>query len=719
MNNDREIINQLTKTLLMDYKGVYYVNAITNKYICCSVDEASQTLHIIQSGDDFFKDLAEDVDKVIFEADRHIFKQDMTRTNFLLQLEKGTAKNIEYRYILDGTPVYYTLRLLKGPCKGNEYFILGVKNIDDEVRHRQQEQAAPDDMPQEISQDAIGDKLAQGKITPIPEERKIILDRLFEALSAVSDGSYIFVCDVRHNYSRWSKATVAHFNIPSEYMYCADKVWSEKLHPDDKVTFMNAMKDVFSGRTSSLNMQYRAMRFDGQYDLCTCHGIILRDTNGNCDYFCGSAKNHSVHGRIDQLTGLRNQYGFFEDIQWALDNKKTGRIMLVGISKFSEINEIYGYDFGNKILQNFGRYIFKHTGYKGAVYRLDGTKFAIITRCDLQELKEMYAELRAAFRAGSSVEGREIILDLNASVINVDNFNVDYRTVYSCLNFAYAESKQRKQGDLVEFCNNISDENKHRIERFHVIRASIMKEYSGFYLLYQPVVDSRTEKLIGAEALLRWRNDEYGVVPPDDFIPLLEKDPLFPDLGEWIIKTALLDAKKILEKCPDFTVNVNLSYTQLEKADFVDMVERVLNETNYPPNHLCFEITERCRLLDMELLKNISVNLRGKGVRIALDDFGTGFSSIGIVKSLPFDYIKIDRSFVRSIEIDGKERELIKSFVGLALTFDAQVCVEGIETAGMRDILQSYNVHSFQGYYYAKPLEFKDFLSWKDNYIPD
>ena len=109
------------------------------------------------------------------------------------------------------------------------------------------------------------------------------------------------------------------------------------------------------------------------------------------------------------------------------------------------------------------------------------------------------------------------------------------------------------------------------------------------------------------------------------------------------------------------------------------------------------------------------MNLRGRGVKVALDDFGTGFSSIGIVKNLPLDYIKIDRSFVRNIEKDDKDRRLIESFAAVASTFGAEVCVEGIETEGMKAILQKYSVHSFQGYYYAKPLEFDDFIKWNQN----
>ena len=268
---------------------------------------------------------------------------------------------------------------------------------------------------------------------------------------------------------------------------------------------------------------------------------------------------------------------------------------------------------------------------------------------------------------------------------------------------------------MVEFYNDLNDQKRSRLEKLNAIRASIPHGYSGFFLLYQPVVDAKTEHLIGGEALLRWKNDEYGVVPPDHFISLLEADPLFPQLGEWILRRAIDAGKQIMERYPDFAINVNLSYTQLEKPDFCDMVFSVLSETGYPAEHLCLEITERCRLLDINMLRNALVSLKSRGVKIALDDFGTGFSSVGLIKTLPFDIIKIDRTFVQQIEKDDMERELIQHFSGLASTFGAKVCVEGVETDGMRDILQKFHVQSFQGYFYAKPLPLDEFLRWKES----
>ena len=548
----------------------------------------------------------------------------------------------------------------------------------------------------------------------MPERRIKKLDRLFEAFSIVAEGTYVYICDMRYDVSRWSTSAVITFGLPSEYMYAAGEIWEEKIHPDDRETYHKGIEDIFSGTSSGHDMQYRAKNIEGNYDVCTCRGTVLLDDNDNPNYFVGVIRNHGIQSHVDTLTGLRNQYGMMEDLQYNISNHTEMLFTMVGISHFSEYNEVYGYHFGNKILQNFARYIYDFVGNTGSVYRLDGTKFAIISKSGSAEMvKRNYEKVRNHFRKGFKVEDKDIILDLNAGFLFINNFSIDYQTVYSCANFAYSESKQRKQGDMVFFANDLTDDNRFRLEKFHAIRGSIMQNFEGFFLVYQPVVDSNTEKLIGAEALLRWKNDKYGLVPPDEFIPLLEKDPLFPELGEWILKRALRDAKEIIKKYPDFVINVNLSYTQLEKPDFVEMVIRSIEECDFPANHLCLEITERCRLLNLELLKNVVVNLRGHGVQIALDDFGTGFSSVGIVKNLPFDTIKIDRSFVMRIEEDDKEKELIEHFVNLAATFGARVCVEGIETEGMKRILKNYPVKSFQGYYYAKPLILEDFLKWR------
>ena len=545
----------------------------------------------------------------------------------------------------------------------------------------------------------------------ITEEAKSRLDKLFESYAIIAEDTYVYLCDMRYDYSRWSKALVDTFDLPSEYMYNAGGIWEEHIHPEDRKAYRDGLDAIFSGGQEGHDMQYRAKRPDGEYDICTCRGIVITDDDGNPRYFGGAIRNHNQQSYIDTMTGLRNQYGFFSDLKSYIKNKTPIRIGMAGIGKLTEVNEVYGYHVGNKILQHFGRYLMDNVTNRGGTYRLDGSRFAIISTLQSEEeLAESYEEIRAHFRKGIRFDDVFINMELNAGILSLDEFNVDDQTVYACLNFAYQESKRHKHGDLVSFRRDLTGENRKRLEKLNAIRSSITNGFEGFYLVYQPVVDAMTEKVIGAEALLRWKSEEYGIVPPDLFIPFLETDPLFPELGEWILMTALKDGTKLAEHVPDIVINVNLSYAQIEKAGFTDKVWNIVKQTGYDPEKLCLEVTERCRLLDMELLRNVIVTLRAGGVRVALDDFGTGFSSVGLVKNLSFDTIKIDRSFVQQIEQDEREKRLLNNFTDMAGTFGADVCVEGIETSGMCDIIKGYGIHSFQGYYYSKPISIDEFL---------
>lgn len=545
----------------------------------------------------------------------------------------------------------------------------------------------------------------------IPPYRKERLDSLFDALSIIGEDTYVYLCDMYYDYSRWSKSLVQEFGLPSEYMENAGMIWEEHIHPDDRQTYHDGIDDIFNQRSGGHDMQYRAKKANGEYVVCTCRGIVILDENKKPEYFGGAIRNHAQQSQIDTLTGLSNQYGFFEKLVQIIYSKTKTWLCVIGISRFTEINELYGYLFGNRVIQYFGRFLMENLGNRGGTYRLDGVKFAVVTQTQgIKEIKESYDRLRRYFREGIDIDGTYITLELNAGALELDTFNTDDRTAYACLNYAFEESKLHRHGDLVVFREEMNLNGSGRIVMLHEIRNSIIRGKEGFFLLFQPVVDADTERIIGAEALLRWRNDEYGMVPPDSFIPVLESDPLFPDLGEWILKTAILGAQRILEYIPDFVINVNLSYSQLEQLNFTERVLHVLKETAFQADHLCLEITERCRLLDMDLLRTTIKTLRESGVKIALDDFGTGFSSIGLVKTLPFDTIKIDRSFVQKIEEDDQERQLVSNFAEVAGIFGAKVCVEGIETSGMRDILREYGIYSFQGYYYSKPVELDVFI---------
>ncbi len=544
---------------------------------------------------------------------------------------------------------------------------------------------------------------------------KVRIDSLYHALSILANGAYTYVTHIESNWTRWSKEAVDYFDLPDEYMQDALTYWMKKIHPEDLPGFKERARNLFEDAGNYHNEQYRIKNKGGKYVVCTCRGVVLCDEQGKPSFFGGIVRNNDALSYFDDVTNTRSLYGFMDDLRSSTWKGEKLQVMMLGIADFSHLNEIYGYTFGNRVLQEFSKMIKVEACEMGEWYRMDGTKFAIVCKdATSEDLKNLYKRIQYNCIHDFFVDGHQVVLSFVAGAINLDKFDVSAETVYSCLRFAYYESKTNHMGELYVLKNSVSEDKRFAIERINVIRNSIVNECEGFFLCYQPIVDADTEMITGAESLLRWKNSEYGIVPPIEFVDVLERDILFPELGKWILRTALTDAKKFLGRYPGFVVNVNLSYTQLEKKDFVEDVLAILKETNYPPQNLCLEITERCRMLDMALLKDIFTALREHGIKIALDDFGTGFSSLGLLRELPVSTVKIDRSFVMNIEKDFSDQNTVRFISELANSFSSSVTAEGVETSEMRNFLLRFKIKSLQGYYYSKPIPVKEFL---DKYV--
>ena len=540
----------------------------------------------------------------------------------------------------------------------------------------------------------------------------LILDSLFEAFSYVSSANYVYVCDMKTDLSRWNREAVNYFSLPSEYMTNAGEIWASYIHPDDREEFISDVKKLFSGEQTTHNLQYRVRNRFGQYVVCTCRGVVLKNDNGEPNYFCGAMTNHGIENENDVLTGLKNQYGFFLELNNILAEKTHCNLIMLGFTKFLNINNMYGYTIGNRVLQHAARFLQKIADPDDRIYRLDGTRFVIITeRQSLEHIHRVYNGVLERMRS-YSLNGMRINLSLCGSVMKLNNFNITNKTIYSCLNYSYQISKNQRHGDLVEFNNKPDQTDIDQLVKINIIRNSVGDNCKGFYLKYQPIVDASSEKVMGAEALIRWENSRLGEVRPDEFIPVLENDNVFPVLGMWILRQAMQDALEIVKDNPDFIVSVNLAYSQCEQGNFVNDVISLVESIGFPPHNLCLEITERCRLLDMELLSRIAFTLHSYGIRLALDDFGTGFSSLMIVKTIPFDTIKIDRSFIQDICENDKSEQIVKSITDIATAYGAGVCVEGIENEIMRDKVRKYQVKSIQGFFYSKPVIFDEFKSF-------
>lgn len=544
----------------------------------------------------------------------------------------------------------------------------------------------------------------------IPEKNIKRLNNLFDTLTIIANGNYVYVTDIEYNYSRWSQSAIEYFDLPDNYVYDAGNIWLEYVHEDDKKKYKDSINAIFAGKEKFHEMQYRAKNANGEYVAVTCIGTILCDVEGVPKYFCGTIKNHDKHSFIDISTGYRNIYGFFDDLQGIINTKKSKIIALIGVNQFANINYVYGYNAGNQILRDIGKMLQNSFGRKSDIYRMEGAKYALVIDSKTKnEVKQIYEQLQNDITRNYSFQNNRLHVSLNGGAIELNDFNISTKTLYFSLKYTNYESKNNHCGRLNFIDDSISEDSKFYLERLNCIHNCITENCKGFFLCYQPLINAKTGKLKGAEALIRFRNEKYGVVPPIQFIPILEQDPLFSDLGLWILRQAMTDGKKILESYPEFIMNVNISYVQLESGTFINDIFALLNETKFPAKNLCLEITERCRLLDNTLLKNTMDTFKNSGIQIALDDFGTGYSSFGLLRSIPVDTIKVDREYVKNIETNDSDKKTVLSVVSIARMFDSHVCIEGVETEKMTNILKECGVNTLQGYHFSKPIEIDSF----------
>jgi EAL domain-containing protein (putative c-di-GMP-specific phosphodiesterase class I) len=229
------------------------------------------------------------------------------------------------------------------------------------------------------------------------------------------------------------------------------------------------------------------------------------------------------------------------------------------------------------------------------------------------------------------------------------------------------------------------------------LRAAIENE--ALHLVYQPIVNASGEAMIGVEALARWNHPERGEVTPTEFIPIAEHSGLIIELGEWVLRRACLVGKA----WPNLTVAVNVSPLQFRRTDFVDVVERILAETEFDPSRLELEVTESTLLGNVDSAEAAMLRLKALGVRLALDDFGTGYSSLLYLRRFPFDKLKIDHSFVRSIENASDAAAIVHAIVSLGRGLGMKVTAEGVETAEQQLFLRAAGVHAMQGFRFGRP----------------
>ena len=536
-------------------------------------------------------------------------------------------------------------------------------------------------------------------------EKSQIFQEMISRISKLSQDSYLMVTDMQHNLTFVPESTAEFLGIPSGWCEDGYKIVLEKsVHPYDCPEYTEEMKKRLRGINLE-NDLYIRMGKDKKYVMTQIITDMILEQGKN-RYFIVLLRNQNVIPEIDPLTDLYGQVKFEKDIVDYIQQGRKVAVLEIEIDHMNDINILYGTNYSDRIQKVLAyRFIYMMDADK-AVYRMGNSNYAFILRDATREEAAAFLEkIRARLEESVVLENNHFDLKIYASGIILDHYEGEISTVQSKLEYVLGKMRTRRDHKLMFFNDLVQINGDVDLDLMKIIHQSVLNQCDGFYVEYQPVVHAQTGEIAGAEALVRWKKEPYGIVPPGMFIDWLESNPCMYDLGNFVLKQALTDAVEFRKSNPDFFINVNMSAKQLERKTFCGVVMALLKETGFPAGQLCLELTERCRSMPVSVMEEKLLYLKQHGVRLAMDDYGTGSASSSVLLQTPMDEIKIDMSFIRGITDNQTKQALVRSMVDFANEADLKSCLEGVEDEKLQNYLRSFGATWFQGYYYSRPVQ--------------
>lgn len=536
-------------------------------------------------------------------------------------------------------------------------------------------------------------------------EKSQIFQEMISRISKLSQDSYLMVTDMQHNLTFVPESTAEFLGIPSGWCEDGYKIVLEKsVHPYDCPEYTEEMKKRLRGINLE-NDLYIRMGKDKKYVMTQIITDMILEQGKN-RYFIVLLRNQNVIPEIDPLTDLYGQVKFEKDIVDYIQQGRKVAVLEIEIDHMNDINILYGTNYSDRIQKVLAyRFIYMMDADK-AVYRMGNSNYAFILRdASREEAAAFLEKIRARLEESVVLENNHFDLKIYASGIILDHYEGEISTVQSKLEYVLGKMRTRRDHKLMFFNDLVQINGDVDLDLMKVIHQSVLTQCDGFYVEYQPVVHAQTGEIVGAEALVRWKKEPYGIVPPGMFIDWLESNPCMYDLGNFVLKQALTDAVEFRKSNPDFFINVNMSAKQLERKTFCGVVMALLKETGFPAGQLCLELTERCRSMPVSVMEEKLLYLKQHGVRLAMDDYGTGSASSSVLLQTPMDEIKIDMSFIRGITDNQTKQALVRSMVDFANKADLKSCLEGVEDEKLQNYLRSFGATWFQGYYYSRPVQ--------------
>lgn len=454
----------------------------------------------------------------------------------------------------------------------------------------------------------------------------------------------------------------------------------------------------------------------------------IKDSDGQVTNYLILGEDISIRKRYEQqllrqanydvLTGLPNRMLALDRLKLALaqaqrENTLVG-VMFLDLDNFKHINDTMGHDAGDNLLVEAARRISSSLRGTSTVARLGGDEFLVVLP-GLQgadSTTQVAERILHTFSTPFNLNNQEVFVSTSIGIAIYPTDSDNSGTLLQNADAAMYQAKSKGKSAYERFSPEMKEVSHERLQIESRMRRAL--ELNEFELYFQPIVETSSGKLSGAEALLRWNNPSMGMVMPDKFIPLAEETGLIIPIGEWVLDQACRSAVRWEETTGSkLGISVNVSPRQFRDPGFVDAVLRAIRTSGLTPQQLELEITERLILDNTIETSDILSRLDKEGVRLSVDDFGTGYSALSYLKSYPFDTLKIDKSFVQDVNSKQEDASLVRAIINMAHSLGLKVIAEGVEDEAQTHFLTKERCDYSQGYYYSRPipeLEYEDWL---------
>lgn len=543
---------------------------------------------------------------------------------------------------------------------------------------------------------------------------KLPKETLLEIIAKCMD-DYLYVYDLQNNTIEFSESAVNRFKISDNVMNNFTNDVLQLVYEEDRKMLQEHLTAIYEGKEKVHNLHYRWLDKEDMPVWINCRGIVIDDSQGNAQYLVGCMKETGNQRRADNVTGLLGGPEFNAYMRSQKTHISKGFLMHIGIDDFGAINSSRGAAYGNYILKGVADCIKECLSDKQKIYHLVADQYVIV---DLEHSSEEYAaELKKMIDARLYKfivsEKYEAVFSISVGVVDAATACEGYEECRKKFAFVLKKAKKMGKNGFYIFDENDYESFLRTGKIVAALRNSVVNGFNGFEVYYQPIVDCSSERVIGAEALMRFSmTSEEGTetVSPVDFIPLLEETGLIIPAGRYILDEAAKTCCEIQQYIPDFKMNINVSYVQIMHGNVERDILDVIKKYGLQPDSICIEMTESGFMDMTPVFCRFRKVLDENHICFVIDDFGTGYSNFHCIRDMNPSYVKMDKDFTAKAMNNARDFELYKNIIPMVHSINVSICAEGIEKKEWCQKMKEMQVDYLQGYFYGRPCAKEQFI---------